>query len=265
MNLVARLRRGEGPLWGGLKQLAKAVLHFHVPVAGPSRWLFRGLYGLHVGIREGLGWLARFAWYEPLFRSQCEAVGPGFRLERLPYLVGSGRIRLGKNVEFAGKIDIGFSNRHHADPEFTVGDDTFLGHACVFNIARSIRIGNHCLIAGDVRIADFDGHPVDAARRRAKETTPAAAIHPVVLEDDVWVGRNVLILKGVTIGARSIIGAGAVVAKDVPPDVVAAGNPARIVKYLSEPTNGAAGRVQRTPASTAPAAFHAPYKPAEIS
>jgi maltose O-acetyltransferase len=53
-----------------------------------------------------------------------------------------------------------------------------------------------------------------------------------VIEDDVWIGANAIILKGVTIGARSIVGAGAVVSRDVPPDCVVAGNPARVVKEL---------------------------------
>lgn len=240
MILVAKLRRGEGPVWGTLKRLAKGFLNLHVPVAGPTRWLYRGLYGLHVVVREGWQWLARFFWREPLFRSQCESIGPGFRLERLPYVVGGGRIRLGADVEIGGKFDIGFSNRFHPRPELLVGDSVFIGHACVFTIAQSIVIGNHCLISGDVVIADYDGHPVDAARRRAKEPNPPEEVRPVRVGDDVWIGRHAVILKGVTIGPRSIIAASAVVTKDVPPDVIVAGNPARVVKTIQE--NGLSGQ-----------------------
>ena len=55
---------------------------------------------------------------------------------------------------------------------------------------------------------------------------------PIVIEDDVWVGAHSIILKGVTIGARSIIGAGSVVTKSIPADCVAAGNPCRVIKNL---------------------------------
>lgn len=55
---------------------------------------------------------------------------------------------------------------------------------------------------------------------------------PIVVEDDVWVGAHSIILKGVTIGARSIIGAGSVVTKSIPADCVAAGNPCRVIKNL---------------------------------
>src|SRR4051812_15950560 len=99
MNVVAKIRCGEGPVWSRLKGIARTLLQFHMPVVGPTRWLFRAFYGLHVGMREMRNWLVRFAWSEPLFRSQCESIGPGFRLERLPYMVGHGRIRLGDHVE----------------------------------------------------------------------------------------------------------------------------------------------------------------------
>ena len=184
------------------------------------------LYGVHVFGREGLIWALRFFWYEPLFRSQCVSVGEAFHMESLPYLTGRGRIVLGDRVRLSGKSSFGFSNRLHAHSELVIGDDTFIGHDCSFGVAGSVRIGKHCLLATRVRVSDFDGHPLDAGRRRAKEPTPPEGIRPVVIGDDVWVGAGAVILKGVTIGDRSIVGAGAVVTRDVPPDVVVAGNPA---------------------------------------
>ncbi len=64
-------------------------------------------------------------------------------------------------------------------------------------------------------------------------TQPIDAVH---IGDDVWIGQGAIVLKGVTIGHRSVVGAGAVVTKDVPADVVVAGNPARIVKHLAPAT-----------------------------
>ena len=79
-------------------------------------------------------------------------------------------------------------------------------------------------------ITDTDAHPLDyLARRTSNDGTKAA---PIVIEDDVWVGAHSIILKGVTIGARSIIGAGSVVTKSIPTDCVAAGNPCRVIKKL---------------------------------
>jgi acetyltransferase-like isoleucine patch superfamily enzyme len=233
MSLLTKLRKGEGPFWGRVKGLARKILTFHVPVNVVTRPLFSLLYQLHVGVREGLIWVLRFVWFEPLFRSQCAAVGSGFRMEHLPCIYGRGRIVLGDGVHLAGKSQFNFNNRFRSAPEVRVGDHSFIGHNCSLSAADSITIGKHCLLAGDVRVADFDGHPVDAKRRRAREPSPPEDIHPVVLGDDVWVGAGSIILKGVTIGDRSVVGAGSVVTRDVPADVVVTGNPARVVKHLA--------------------------------
>lgn len=97
-------------------------------------------------------------------------------------------------------------------------------------IHESVRIGNNVKIGGCVLITDTDAHPMDyMARRSSNEGTKSA---PVVIEDDVWIGAHCIILKGVTIGARSVIGAGSVVTKSIPADCVAAGNPCRVIKNL---------------------------------
>lgn len=82
-----------------------------------------------------------------------------------------------------------------------------------------LAIGDNEKIGACVLITDTDAHPMDyMARRTSNEGTKSA---PIVIEDDVWVGAHSIILKGVTIGARSIIGAGSVVTKNIPPDCVA--------------------------------------------
>jgi acetyltransferase-like isoleucine patch superfamily enzyme len=218
-----------------LRPIARRLLSAHLPVGAVARPVWGLLYQLHVVGREGLLWAQRFFWNEPLFRGQCAEVGSGFRMELLPYLSGRGRIVIGNAVRLSGKPSIAISNRLNAQPQFQIGDGTFIGHGCHFGIAESIQIGRNCLLAGGVSVRDLDGHPVDAERRRAGEPTPPAGVRPVVIEDDVWIGATAIILKGVTIGARSIVGAGAVVSRDVPPDCVVAGNPARVVKELITP------------------------------
>ena len=69
---------------------------------------------------------------------------------------------------------------------------------------------------------------------RRTSPAPPEAIKPVLIGDDVWIGADAKILKGVAIGDRSIVGAGAIVTKSVPPDVIVAGNPARVVKSLGK-------------------------------
>jgi acetyltransferase-like isoleucine patch superfamily enzyme len=97
-----------------------------------------------------------------------------------------------------------------AEERIIIGDDVWVGANCV--------------------IADTDFHPLDLAARLAHPLDGATA--PITIEDGVFIGMQSLILKGVTIGARSVIGAGSVVTRDVPPGVIAAGNPARIIRDM---------------------------------
>ena len=89
-----------------------------------------------------------------------------------------------------------------------------------------IRIGAHTLVGPAVQIYT-PLHPLDAARRRREEYGS-----PVDIGTDVWVGGGAIILPGVRIGDRTVIGAGSVVTRDVPADVFAAGNPCRVIRPL---------------------------------
>jgi acetyltransferase-like isoleucine patch superfamily enzyme len=231
MSLLVQLRRGEGWFWGGLKRLVRRVLWLHLPVNALTRPIFRLLYGFHVACREGGLWLLKFFWFEPLFRSVCVAVGDGLIMEKLPYINGRGRITLGAHVRLCGKSSFTFGNRWQDSPELVIGDHTYIGPGCDLAAASSIRIGRYCLLSGGVRISDYDGHPIDAVRRRT-EPAPPDSIKPVAIGDDVWIGADAKILKGVSIGDRAIIGAGAVVTRSVPPDCIVAGNPARVIRSL---------------------------------
>lgn len=98
---------------------------------------------------------------------------------------------------------------------------------------KSITIGNHVKIGGNCILIDTDSHNKDYMIRRGQYTDWGVA-EPIVIEDDAFIGMNCLILKGVTIGARSIIAAGSVVTKSIPADCMAGGNPARVIRSLKE-------------------------------
>lgn len=123
-----------------------------------------------------------------------------------------------------------------------VGDYTLLNGALLM-AEESIEIGSYCLVSWNVGIADSDFHPIDPALRRIdavacapyanpRPERPKIGTKPVKIGDNVWIGMNAVILKGVTIGDNSVVAAGSVVSKDVPANVVVAGNPAVIVKEL---------------------------------
>lgn len=106
-------------------------------------------------------------------------------------------------------------------------ENVFVNFGAVFLDGGTIRIGANTLLAPGVHIYTAS-HPLDIAGRREWENCK-----PVVIGRDCWIGGHSSILPGITIGDRSVIGAGSVVTKDVPADSLAVGNPARIVKKLN--------------------------------
>ena len=107
-------------------------------------------------------------------------------------------------------------------------ENVFVNFGAVFLDGGTIKIGANTLIAPGVHIYTAE-HPVDIAERREWEKC-----RPVVIGKDCWIGGKAIILPGVTIGDRVVIGAGAVVNKDVPDDSLAVGNPARVIKKLNQ-------------------------------
>lgn len=154
------------------------------------------------------------------------------------WLIRGGRITIGDNFYLSSGNGVNpIASNLQADvyvepgAALTIGNNVGMSSTRLW-IHESVRIGNNVKIGGCVLITDTDAHPMDyVVRRSSNEGTKSA---PVVIEDDVWVGAHCIILKGVTIGARSIIGAGSVVTKSIPADCVAAGNPCRVIKSLNQ-------------------------------
>ncbi|GGC56873.1 acyltransferase [Marinobacter halophilus] len=111
--------------------------------------------------------------------------------------------------------------------KISIGQGTCIGNNVAFIATSEITIGKRCLIGNNVRIYDSDFHSLDISRSTAR-----AISSPVKMGDNVFLGDNVILLKGVKIGENSIIGAGSVVTKSIPSNVIAAGNPARVLKKI---------------------------------
>ncbi len=108
-----------------------------------------------------------------------------------------------------------------------IGSDFTGNHNLTILDIREVRIGDHVMVGPHTLITTVS-HPLSARERREY----LAWAKPVAIGDDVWIGGNVTILPGVTIGDRAVIGAGSVVTEDIPADSVAVGAPARVVKEL---------------------------------
>lgn len=110
-----------------------------------------------------------------------------------------------------------------------------IGHNCSFTSVTigaksSIVLGNNVLVGANSTITDFDWHAMDPGDRDNRSKIATA---PVIIEDCVWIGANVTVLKGVRIGKNSVIGCGSIVTRDMPADAVCAGNPCRVIRVLN--------------------------------
>lgn len=149
--------------------------------------------------------------------------------------VGPGEVALGEGVQFGWKRSPQFYSGYchvevsDARSRIEVGDRTeFNNNLMIKSEGAGIRIGRDCLFGAHIEIFDSDFHDLDPARR----TTGKPKLAPVEIGDNVFVGMGVRILKGSTIGSDSVIGAGAVVTGSIPAGVIAAGNPARVIREL---------------------------------
>jgi maltose O-acetyltransferase len=115
----------------------------------------------------------------------------------------------------------------------SIGPRTYINaNAVILDVAR-VRIGADVQIGPNVQLLT-PTHPIAAEPRRQK----LEAAEPITIEDNVWLGGGVIVLPGVTIGRDTVVGAGAVVTKDLPPGVVAVGNPARVVRAVPAERDG---------------------------
>ena len=153
--------------------------------------------------------------------------------------LGPGRITMGAGVQFGWPASLNFHTGYcHLEvtrPEaaIEIGDGAELNNDVFLKSeGPGIRIGARALIGSAVCVYDSDFHELHPARRRVGRPAMGA----VELGENVFIGDGVKILKGVTIGADTVVGAGSVVVRSLPAGVVAAGNPARVVRALEEET-----------------------------
>jgi maltose O-acetyltransferase len=110
-----------------------------------------------------------------------------------------------------------------------IGDHVYLNYSCTILDCNEVRIGHHVMIGPLVQIYTPD-HVLEAeARNQGWEVAK-----PIVIEDNVWLGGGAILLPGVRIGRNAVVGAGAVVSRDVPENTVVAGNPARVIREIEQ-------------------------------
>lgn len=149
--------------------------------------------------------------------NQSDPAQPEARRALLRELLGS----LGEGAEIRPPLQCDYGYQIH------IGARTFINYGAVMLDVAEIRIGEDVQVGPNVQFLT-PTHPVEPEPRRQKYE----AAKPIRIGDNVWLGGGVIVLPGVTIGENTVVGAGAVVTKDLPANVVAVGNPARVIRQL---------------------------------
>ncbi|HEY0091704.1 MAG TPA: acyltransferase [Flavobacterium sp.] len=168
------------------------------------------------------------------FLSDCKNVS-GYPIMHFPILLkGKGKISFGSNVQNGVIAAQNLYSAHNyllaleAESEIVIGSDVVLANGCSLQAVSKITIEDNVMIGINCFLIDTDGH--DLAPDKRMTGTPLSG--NITIKRNAVVYYNSIVMKGVTIGENSIIGSCSVVTRDIPPNVFAAGNPARVIRNL---------------------------------
>ena len=165
--------------------------------------------------------LLRAHWY-----LRTATLGSRVRVWGQPHIRNQGTLVVGPRVRLmsvVAKLEIGVG----PEGRLEIGEGTFINHGTSIAATESVSIGPYCNIGTYVLIMDNDFHRIEPERRNE---WPESA--PIIIEENVWLGAKAVVLRGVTIGGGSVVGAGSVVVNDIPARSLAVGVPARVVRKL---------------------------------
>lgn len=223
-KFILRIKRKETPFYAFLYRLAKSMNSFSLPCVRP---IHLPLYYFDYFVKISARKLINMVWSVPIFRARCERVGKGLSLPNgIPLIQGSHlKLYLGDNVTI-GRSTIG-AGKIFDEPILRIGNNSTIGYGTVISVSKEVDIGNDCMIAAMCLIMDSDDHPLSPQKRLQKMPVKKEEIKEIKIGNNVWIGSYAAILKGVTIGDNAIIATHSVVTKDVLPNCVYAGFPAR--------------------------------------
>lgn len=230
-NLITKIKSRETPFWDALYRAAKAVRQLNMPTIWPLHHLLKYERAMRLGLWDRL---KCFLYYEPMFRTYCDSCGKGLRLiGGMPQVHDYLRMKVGDHVTMHGAATF-TAGKAPTRPVLDIGNNVHLGYQMGISVGTKVIIRDNVMIANRVSLIGYDQHPLDPVKRIQNYPAEISEKDDILIDEYAWIGMNCLVLKGVTIGRASIVAAGSVVTKDVPPYTVVAGNPAKVVKSLEQ-------------------------------
>lgn len=231
-DLKSKVKKRETPFYDRIYRTAKYLNQMEIPY-------IPGLHDLLYHEKKIRTYIWRTFWrvvyYQPLFRSRCKKCGRNLYIlnsgRGLPWIDGNIELYIGDGVIVYDRAAfIGLTVGEH--PKIVIGDHTEISQPGYYLVGNEISIGSYCLLSSNL-VTDNPGHNLHYKRRFDK--LDKVLIGKIKIGNYVWAAHQSMILGNVDIGDGAIIGARAVVTKDIPPFCLVIGNPAKIVKKLPFP------------------------------
>jgi acetyltransferase-like isoleucine patch superfamily enzyme len=193
------------------------------------------IYNTYCILRTLFSTITRIFVWTPLIKGRLNQAGRHLYLYGgLPYISGPLLIKVGNDCRISGRTTFSGRSCEKESPILQVGNNVDIGYMSSIAVGRRVMIGNNVRIAARALLAGYPGHPLDSKARAAGLPETDDQVGDIILEDDVWLATGVSVIGGVCIGKGSIVAAGSVVTHDIPPNVLAGGIPARVIRTLDK-------------------------------
>lgn len=223
------LKHSDYPLAKTLFKVAKRIRRAELRFPQTANQF---IYTLYVTIKSLLETLSRLLIAQPAFRGRCQKVGSKLYLYGgVPLVTGPLHIECGHSCRISGHTTFSASS-HVCQPTLFIGDNVGIGWQTTIAVGTTVTIHDNVRIAGGCNLFGYSGHPLDAKSRAQGKPDELERVGSITIEKDAWLGSRVIVQPGVVIGEGAIIAAGSVVTCDIPPFVIAAGAPAKVINTL---------------------------------
>ena len=232
MSLKNKLKNSDNLIAQKLFRIGKAIMYFN----GPSMpWLYRVVWHIHQNIKTIWHELLRIFYYTPMFKSQLKQIPKQLLLYGgMPMIMGKLDIEIDEYSRISGATTFSGRSAAKTTPLLKIGKNCDIGWQTGISVGSRVIIGDNVRLAGRSTLAGYPGHPLDAKRRAAGEPEGDHQVGDIILENDVWLATGVNVMSGVRIGKGTVVASGSVVTKDLPPNVLAGGIPAKVIRQLRE-------------------------------
>lgn len=227
-------KHSEHPLACFVRSTHRARHNFELPSLFCS--LYRPVSLIHKMTRTFISETLRILYWTPQFKSVTHGSAKRLNLYGgLPFISGPLTLTCGDDCRISGATTFSARPSRTLKPTLKIGNNVGIGWQTTIAVGKNVILEDHVRMGGRNFLAGYPGHPLDAEARAKGLPDTEDQVGDIIIKKHAWIGTGSMIMAGVSIGEGTIVAAGSVVTKSLPPYVLAGGNPAKIIRSLLPP------------------------------